>query len=162
MWVGVASVHETVNESLVFESKFLTYLDELEEMIERRVNAAIRSKSHEMELLTSLFSVCISGNDLWILRNRTVLACTIDLYEVLINDTSSSDIEVTHLRVTHLSVRKTYVFTRRLKLRVSRNSCKIIQIRCRSVVDNITFTMLTDSPSVENHQKCFLCHFIYY
>ena len=121
-------------------------------MIERRVNAAITCQSHEMQLLAVLLSVSVCSHDLRILHDRAVLAGAVNLHEILIYDASGSDIEVSYLRVAHLSVGKTYVLAACLKLRVSRNSREIIQIRCRRVVDNITVAMLSDSPSVENHQ----------
>ena len=72
--------------------------------------AAGRSKTHEVELLASLLSVAVSVNDFLVLEDRTVLACAVDLYEVLINDATSTDVEVAYLRVTHLSCGQTYVF----------------------------------------------------
>jgi len=38
------------------------------------------------------------------------------------------------------------------ELRVSNNSCEIVEIRSRCVVDNVSLTMFADAPSVEDHQ----------
>ena len=121
-------------------------------MLKRRVHAAIRSQSHQVYLLTCLLSVRISVNHLLVLQYRTVLAGTVNLHEVLIYNASCTDIEVTHLRVTHLSVRQTDVFARSLQLRVGTNSCKIVEVRSRRIEDNVTLSVLSDSPSVEDHQ----------
>ena len=62
-----------------------------------------------MELLASFLGVAVSLNDFLVLEDRTVLASTVNLNEVLINDTTSADVQVAYLRVAHLSVRQTYV-----------------------------------------------------
>ena len=72
--------------------------------------AAGRGEAHEVELLAVLLSVAVSLNDLLVLEDRAVLASTVNLNEVLVNDTASADIQVTNLRVTHLTLRQTYVF----------------------------------------------------
>ena len=64
-----------------------------------------------MELLAILLSVCVSLYYLRILSDRTVLTSAVDLNEVLIYDTTCTNVKVTYLRVTHLTVRKTYVLT---------------------------------------------------
>ena len=66
----------------------------------------------------SLFRIRESRNDLRIFHDRTILASTVNLDEVLINYTTCTDIGVTNLRVTHLSVWKTYILTASLQLRV--------------------------------------------
>ena len=80
------------------------------------------------------------------------LAGLVDLYEVLIDNASGTDVEVSNLGVAHLTVRKTNVLARGLERGVSRDCVQIIKKWCWGVVDDITLTVLTDSPSVENHQ----------
>ena len=156
--VCITTVHETVNERLVLQTIVLTYLNEFEQVFQRRVYTTIRAETHQVQFLIVLLGIGISGLHLRILYDRTILAGTVNLHKVLINDAAGTDIEVSYLRVTHLSVRQTYILTRSLKLRVSRCSCQQIKVRCWSIENHITLTMLTDSPSIENHQKCFLCH----
>ena len=43
-------------------------------------------------------------DDLRIYGDRSVAAGAVDLHEVLINDAAGADIEVSHLRIAHLSV----------------------------------------------------------
>src|SRR5574344_140614 len=121
-------------------------------MVPLRVHSTIRCQSHEMDLFASLFRIRESRNDLRIFHDRTILASTVNLDEVLINYTTCTDIEVTNLRVTHLSVWKTYILTASLQLRVCAGCEKKVQIRSRCIINNITFTLLSDAPSVEDHQ----------
>ena len=148
--VCITAIHEAVNVCLL-QTIFLTNLNQLEEVIQRRMNTTGRSQAHQVEFLTSLLSIAVSVDDLLILQDVTALASLVDLNEVLIYHTTSTDVEVTYLRVTHLTVRKTYVLATSLESRMCRNCCQIIEIRSWSLEDNITLIMLTDSPSVENH-----------
>ena len=96
-------------EELLAESVLLTHLNEFEEMVERRVYATVRSQTHEVQLLSGLLSIFVSLFYLRVLRDGAVGTCAVNLYEILVNDASRTDVEVTNLRVTHLSVRQTYV-----------------------------------------------------
>ena len=69
-----------------------------------------------MKLLAILLSICICLLHLSILAYRAISASTVNLYQILIYNTSGTNVEVTYLRVTHLTIRKTNVFTRSLKL----------------------------------------------
>ena len=155
--VSVTTIHETVNVCLL-QAILLTDFDQLEEVVQRRVNTTRRGQAHQVELLASLLCIAISVDDFLILQDVTAFTSLVDLNEILIYHATCTDIEVTYLRVTHLSVRQTYVFTASLELRVCRNCCQIIQVRSWSVIDYIPLTMLSDSPSIENHQKSFFCH----
>ena len=151
LWVGVASVHETVNES-VLDAVFLGNVEEFVEMNERRVHTTAGSKTHEVDALVVLLCVFVCAHDFRVLQNATVLAGTVDFHEVLIDDASCADVEVTHFGVAHLSVRKTYVLAAGVELRVWTNCIEIIKIRGWSAIDDVAFTLVADSPSVENHE----------
>ena len=69
-----------------------------------------------MQLLIVLLGIAIGGLHLRILNDATVLAGAVNLHQVLIDDASCTDIQVTNLRVTHLSVGQTYVLTAGLQL----------------------------------------------
>ena len=66
------------------------------------------------------------------------------------------------LGVAHLSVGKSYVLTARLKLGVRVVFEKIVPVRGGGGENNVALVMFADSPSVENHQQCFLCHIVVY
>ena len=95
--VGVASVHETMNEHLILQAEFLTHLDELEKMVEAGVHATVGGQSHQVELLAVLLGVVVSLHNALVLQDRTILAGTVDLHEVLIDHASGTDVEVSHL-----------------------------------------------------------------
>ena len=95
--VGVASVHEAMNEHLILQAELLTHLDELEKMIEAGVHATVGGQSHQVELLAVLLGVVVSLHDTFVLQDRTILAGTVDLHEILIDYASGTDIEVSHL-----------------------------------------------------------------
>ena len=62
-----------------------------------------------MKLLAILLCVFIGSHNLWVLCYRAVLAGTVYFYQVLIYNASGTNVKVSNLRVTHLSIRKTYV-----------------------------------------------------
>ena len=107
--VGVASVHEAVYESLR-QPVLLSYFHELEQVVERRVYAAVRCKSHEVKALAVLLGVAVCSLDARVFHDRAVLAGTVDFHKVLIYHSTCSDVEVSHFRVTHLSIGQTHVF----------------------------------------------------
>ena len=111
-----------------------------------------------MNALTRLLSISESRLDLRVFEDRAISTSTVNLDKVLINDASCTNIKVTYLRVAHLSVRQTDILSRSLELRVWIISVEIIHVRGWSLEDDITLTLVTDSPSIENHQKSFFCH----
>ena len=80
------------------------------------MNTTIGSQSHEVNILTVFFSIRESRNNSRILHNTIVGTCAVNLYQILIYDTSGTDIEVTYFRVPHLTVGQTYILTACLKL----------------------------------------------
>ena len=96
LWVGITAVHETVNVCIL-QTIFLRNLNQLVEVVERRVHAASRGKTHQVELLACLLSIAVSVDDFLILQNITAFASLVDLNEVLIYHTTCADIEVTYL-----------------------------------------------------------------
>ena len=122
------------------------------------MHATGKGQCHEMETLAGLLSIRVSGDNLLVLQDVTALAGLVDLHKILIHDATGTDIEVTYLRVAHLSFRQTHILTASHELRVSASSVEQVKIRCRGVVDNITAVVFAKSPTVEDHQQCFLCH----
>ena len=116
--VGVTAVHETVNERLTLQLVLGCDIAQVEQVLQARVHTTVRGQAHEVNLLTTLFRIREDCLDLRIVQNTAVLAGTVDLHQVLINDTTGTDIEVTYFGVTHLSVRQTDVLTAGLQLRV--------------------------------------------
>ena len=84
------------------------------------MHTAVRGQAHQVQLLIVLLGIAVGSLHLRILHDRTVFAGAVDLYQILIHDASGTDIEVTYLRVTHLTVGQTDILTRGLELRVGR------------------------------------------
>ena len=139
-------------ENLVLQPVSLTHLNEFEQVIEAGMHTAVAGQTHQVQFLIILLGIGVGSLHLRILHDGAVLASAVNLHKVLIDDASCTDVEVSNLRVTHLSVGQTYVLTAGLELRVGRYGCQIIQIRGRRIEDHVALAMLSDSPSIENHQ----------
>ena len=87
LWVSVTSVHEAMNVNIL-EVVLLSNLNQLEEVVERRVNTTCRGQTHQVKLLTCLLCIAICINDTLVLQDVTCLTCFVNLYEVLINNTT--------------------------------------------------------------------------
>ena len=82
------------------------------------MHTAVAGQSHKVDVLATFLGVRESGNDFLVLQDAAVGTSTVNLYQVLIYDTSCADIEVTYFRVTHLSVGQTDILTACLQLRM--------------------------------------------
>ena len=80
----------------------------------------------------------------------------VNLHKVLIDYASSTNIKVSCLRVSHLSVGKPHVLTRSLQLGVRIIGCQIVDVWRGGVINNVTLALIADAPSVENDQECLL------
>ena len=72
--------------------------------------ATVGGQPHEMDVFAMFFGVREGRNDFSVLHDAVVGTGTVDLHQVLVNDTSGPDIEVPDFRVTHLPIRQPYVF----------------------------------------------------
>ena len=139
--VGITAVHEAVDEGAFADAIFLGNVAELEEVVQRRVYATVGSQL--------------------VLQDAAVGTGAVDLHQVLVNDASGADIEVSHFGVTHLSVGQTHILTTGLELRVRIVGQQAVPIRSGGHIDYVVFLAVADSPTVQNHKKSFLCHNIY-
>ena len=113
--VRITAIHEAMYISLA-DSVFLGDIRQLQKMLQRAMYTTIGNQAHEVDLLIILFRVAISTFDLRVLHDRILAASDVVLHQILVNDTASTDVQVAHLRVTHLSVRQTNVLARSLQL----------------------------------------------
>ena len=112
--IGVTTVHETVDEGLLCHAVFFRDLHQLEQVVQRTMYAAGGAQTHDMQFLACCLRGFVSGNNLRVLHDRIVADRAVDLHQILINNSSRSDIQVAYLTVTHLSVRQTYILPARL------------------------------------------------
>ena len=115
--VGVATVHEAVE---VYFLELVAFGDVAEgkDVLERRVYAAVRCKAHEVHGLTGFGAVFKGTLYFRVLENRTGGDSFVDFNEVLVYDSTGTDVEVADFAVAHLSVGQTYIFAACLKLAV--------------------------------------------
>ena len=88
-------------------------------------------EAHEVELLAVVTGIAVSLHNLRVLEDVAALAGLVDLYEVLIDNASGTDVEVSHLGVTHLTVRKTNVLARGLEPRLRSDNQEMVLGCCR-------------------------------
>ena len=111
-----------------------------------------------MQALAVLFGIFVSSHHLRILHDGAIGASTVNLHQVLINDASGTDVQVTYLRVTHLSVGQTHVLARSQQFRVRIVGMERIHERSGSFKNYVAVVVLTNAPTIENHKKCFFSH----
>ena len=116
--VGVTTVHETVDESLLRHAVLFRDLHQFEQVVQRTMYAAGGAKTHDMQFLARCLRGFVCRNDLRVLHDRVVADGAVDLHQILIHHASGTDIQVSYLAVTHLSVRQTYILTTCLQLRM--------------------------------------------
>ena len=101
--IGIATVHKAMNESFV-DPVFFCNIRQFKQVLERAMHSAVRDKPHKVNLLVVFFRITVSTFDFRIFQDCILAASDIDFYQILINDTSCADIQVTYFRVSHLSV----------------------------------------------------------
>ena len=130
-------------------------------MVKAGVNSSVGTQTKEVKLLARFLQIVITSLYLLVFHQLMVTARHIDLHQILIYDTSGTKIHVSYLGVTHLSVRKTYIFTASLKVGHWIFGSERIDERRALRVYGVRLVMTAFSPTVKNHQKYFSVHFIY-
>ncbi len=149
--IGVATVHEAVYEG-IFNTVYLGDIGQFEQVVERRVHAAVRNQTHQVHVHAVLLRIFEGGDDLRIFQNGAVGTSTVDLHQILIDHAAGADIEVTHLRVAHLALGQTDVLAVRAQLGV-----RILFSHRRNVggvhlIDHVASLVVAVAPTVQNHQ----------
>ena len=122
------------------------------------MHTTIAGEAHQMHALAVGLGILVGRHYLGVFQDAAVCTGAVNLHQILIYDATGTDIEVSYLRVTHLSVGQTYTLSACQELAVRVCSIKVVHERCGCIEDHITLAMIADAPSVEDHQKCFLCH----
>ena len=104
-----------------------------------------------MQFLSTLLGIAVSRYNLFVLTYAAVCNCAVNLDQVLINHAAGTDVEVTYLRVSHLTIRKTDILTAGQKLCVRIVGVQIIHIGSGCVVNYIGLGAVTYAPAVKNH-----------
>ena len=69
-----------------------------------------------MELLAICFCIVVGCLDFCIFQKLVLAAGDVDFHKVLIYNSSGAEVEVSYLRVAHLSVRQSDIFAASLKV----------------------------------------------
>ncbi len=149
--VGVAAVHEAVQIHLL-QAVVGRDVAQGEDMVERRVHAAVGCQAHQVQCLARLAGVFVGSLDLGIVQDSAALDSLVDFHQVLVHDTARADIEVTHLGVAHLAVGQTHALAAGEQLRVGIGLEQMIPVGSRSRVDCVGMGMVAQSPAIENYQ----------
>ena len=148
--IRVTTIHEAMYEALL-HAILLGDVSQLQQMLQRAVHATVRHQTHQVDLLAVLLRIAIRPFDLRILQDRVLATSDVDLHQVLVNDTTCADIQVTYLRVTHLAIRQTYVLARSLQLRVRISFQQRIPIGSRRARDYIILGLVANTPTITDN-----------
>ena len=136
----------------ILEALFLTELKDCVKMCIMAVNTTIWEKSPKMKITTILLTIVDCTKKLFVLEEISVLYILCNKSKILINDSSRTYVHMANLRVTHLSVRKTYCKTWCITL-LERAFChQLIDIRGLTHVNRICFMIIWKSESIKDHQ----------
>ena len=113
--------------------------------------ATVGGQAHEVDVFTVLLGVREGRDDFLVLQDAAVGTGAVDLHQVLVNDASGADIEVSHFRVTHLSVGQPHVLAAGLELRVRIVGQQAVPVRSGGYIDYIVFLAVANAPTVQNH-----------
>ena len=143
----------------VLKTVLLAHLDKSIKMCIVAVNAAVGEQTPDMEVGVVLLAVLDSAEELFVLKEDAVLDILCDESEVLVDDTAGTDVHVTYLGVTHLSVRKSYSKSGSISELIRALCHQLIHNGCVSHLDGVTLFLLRDAVAVEDHHYYrFLSH----
>ena len=106
--VRVATVHEAVDIGMG-DAILARDFYQLEEVLEAAVYAAVTGQSHQVDVLAVYLGILVCRHHFGVLHDAAIGTGAVDLHQVLIHNTSGTDVEVSHLRVAHLSVGQSHV-----------------------------------------------------
>ena len=135
----------------VFYPLVLCFCEELIEVVEGRVNSAVAAEAEEVEFLASTFHIVVASGDFLVLKELVLAAGDIDLDEVLVDHAACTEIHVADLGVAHLALRKAYILTAALELRVGIFRAKRIDMGLTLCVNCVAVVRATKAPTVQNH-----------
>ena len=155
--VGVAAVHEGVNEDLV-EPLLRSHAEELIHVVEGGVHATVGGQAHQVKFLPAGFHVVENGGNLRVLQQFVLAACDVDLNQVLVHHAAGTQVHVPHFGVAHLPVGQADVFAASLQV-AHRIVCpQGVDVRRTLGPDGVGIVVAAFSPAVENHQEDFFIH----
>ena len=114
IYTSVKRIAELDSEGVRYDEVEKRYTEDLKigmqsiEVSIVRMNTTIRKKTPEVEIGVVLLTIVDSSEKILILKEDTVFNIFCDKCQILINDTAGTDIHMTDLGISHLSVGKSY------------------------------------------------------
>ena len=139
-----------MNKYLV-KSVSLCHLQQSIHMCIVAVYAAVGQQSVHVQLAAVLLDVLHSLHENFIFKEIAILDRLGDTGQILINDTSCTHVQVTDLRVSHLSVRKADIKTAGLSLYKRAFLHQAVHNRCLRQCDCIVVLSRVQSIAIQNH-----------
>ena len=157
--VGVAAVHEGMDIDLL-QAVFLRYAQELIDMVQGGVHAAVGGQAHQVELLAGGLDVVVDRLDLGVVEELVLAHGHVDLDEVLVDHAAGAEVHVSDLGVAHLSVGQADVLAAGLQVAVRILGAQAVDDRRALRPDGVGIIMSALAPTVEDHQKYFAVHIL--
>ena len=121
----------------VLEAHLVSLGEELVEVVQRRVDAAVRTEAEEVEFLAALLYIIVGSLDLGVLHQLVLAAGDVDLHQVLIYDAAGAEVHMSDLGVAHLAVRQAHVLAAGLEVRHWIFCAEAIDKRSPLAIDDI-------------------------
>ena len=141
-----------------------SHLDKSLDVVHVGVNAARAHKAHEVESLAVSLDIVHSLDKNLVLGDGAVLDGIVDARKLLEHDATGTDVEVTHLGVTHLAVGKAHVLARSTERGVGVLLVQAIKEGRLGSGDGVLAISRSQAAAVHDNQECrkmTLCHMSY-
>ena len=161
--VNVAAIHEGVDANGL-DTVLGSHLDQSLDVVHVRMNTAGAHKAHEVESLAVSLDVVHSLDEGLVLGDGAVLDGVVDARKLLEHDAAGTDVEVTHLGVTHLAIGKTHVLARSAERGVGVLLVQAIKEGRLGSGDGVLAIGRSKAATIHDDQKCrkmTLCHMSY-
>ena len=141
-----------------------SHLDQSLDVVHVGVNAARAHKAHKVKGLALGLDIIHSLDENLVLGNGSVLDGFVDARKLLEHDAAGTDVEVTHLGIAHLTVRKAHVLARSAERGVGILLIQAIEERRLGSGDGVLAVVRGQAAAVHDNQECrkmTLCHMTY-
>ena len=161
--VDIATIHKGVDANGL-DAMLGSHLDQSLDMVHVGVNAARAHKAHKVKGLALGLDIVHSLDENLVLGDGAVLDGIVDARKLLEHDAAGTDVEVTHLGVTHLTVGKAHVLARSAERGVRVLLVQAIKEGRLGSGDGVLAIGRSQATAVHDDQECrkmTLCHMSY-
>ena len=136
----------------IFQAIEFCKLEQGKKMKIVRMYAAVRQQSHHMKLRSIRLYMRYRFKESSILEEILVTNRFMDARQVLVDDASSPNVQMSHFGVSHLSWRQTHFLPRSDKRRMRELVPVPVKIRFVCLCHSITVDLIAQSKSVKDNQ----------